>query len=36
MNTSAGKMILITGATGYVGRRLTHRLLDDGRYRVRL
>lgn len=34
--TSLTKTILITGATGYVGRRLTHRLLASGRYRVRL
>lgn len=30
------RRVLITGATGYVGRRLTHRLLDAGGYRVRL
>lgn len=30
------KTILITGATGYIGRRLTHRLLDAGAYKVRL
>ncbi len=30
------KHILITGATGYIGRRLTHRLLKDQRCRVRL
>jgi len=30
------KTVLITGATGYIGRRLTHRLLDAGDCRVRL
>ena len=30
------KTILITGATGYIGRRLTVRLLEKGRYRIRL
>ncbi len=30
------KTILITGATGYIGRRLTHRLREDSRYQVRL
>lgn len=33
---TAQKDILITGATGYIGRRLTHRLLRDRRCRVRL
>ena len=28
--------ILITGATGYIGRRLTHRLLASERYNIRL
>ena len=28
--------VLITGATGYVGRRLTHRLLETGSYRLRV
>lgn len=28
--------ILITGATGYIGRRLTHRLLQDNRYDIRI
>jgi len=32
----AQKEILITGATGYIGRRLTHRLLREPRCRVRL
>jgi uncharacterized protein YbjT (DUF2867 family) len=30
------KTVLITGATGYIGRRLCHRLLAGGRYRIRL
>lgn len=30
------KTLLITGATGYIGRRLKHRLLEDDRYRIRL
>lgn len=30
------KTILITGATGYIGRRLTHRLLENGSYTLRL
>ena len=30
------RTVLITGATGYVGRRLTHRLLASGSCRVRL
>jgi len=30
------KTILITGATGYIGRRLKHRLLDHGGYSIRL
>ena len=30
------KSILITGATGYIGRRLVHRLLTGGRYRLRV
>ena len=30
------KTILITGATGYIGRRLKHRLLDKGSYNIRL
>ena len=29
-------IILITGATGYIGRRLTHHLLHQNRYGVRL
>jgi uncharacterized protein YbjT (DUF2867 family) len=29
------KTILLTGATGYVGGRLLHRLQDSGRHRVR-
>lgn len=28
--------ILISGATGYIGRRLTHRLLENGSYDLRL
>jgi uncharacterized protein YbjT (DUF2867 family) len=30
------KTILITGATGYIGRRLKRRLLDNGNYHLRL
>lgn len=30
------KRVLITGATGYIGRRLKHRLLNDGGYTIRL
>ncbi|MDK9706465.1 MAG: SDR family oxidoreductase [Desulforhopalus sp.] len=30
------KTVLITGATGYIGRRLTHHLLDQNRHTVRL
>lgn len=30
------RTILITGATGYIGRRLKKRLLEDGRYAIRL
>lgn len=30
------RKILITGATGYIGRRLTHRLLENGGYELRL
>lgn len=30
------KTVLITGATGYIGRRLTQRLLTGGRHRIRL
>ena len=36
MTDSTSKTVLITGATGYIGRRLTHRLLDAGDCRVRL
>jgi len=35
-NTHRKKTILITGATGYIGRRLKKRLLDSGNYNVRL
>lgn len=30
------KTILVTGATGYIGRRLTHRLLDNPAHNIRL
>ncbi len=30
------RQVLITGATGYIGRRLTHRLLKEGLYELRL
>lgn len=30
------KTVLITGATGYIGRRLKHRLLDKNKYNIRL
>ena len=36
MTDAIAKTVLITGATGYIGRRLTHRLLDAGTSRVRL
>ncbi|MGB5231385.1 MAG: NAD(P)H-binding protein [Desulfoprunum sp.] len=36
MTDPTPKTVLITGATGYIGRRLTHRLLDAGDCRVRL
>ncbi len=32
----AKKTVLITGATGYIGRRLKHRLLANGNYNIRL
>jgi len=35
-NHQHDKTILITGATGYIGRRLVHRLLAGDRYRLRL
>ena len=35
-DTTQTKTILITGATGYIGRRLTHRLLDSSLLNVRL
>jgi len=35
-DTSSAKIVLITGATGYIGRRLTHRLLETGSYRLRV
>ena len=34
--TAERRTVLVTGATGYIGRRLTHRLLKDGRYDIRL
>lgn len=33
---SSAKSVLITGATGYIGRRLTQRLLEAGKYRLRV
>lgn len=30
------KTVLVTGATGYIGRRLTHRLLETSAFKVRL
>jgi uncharacterized protein YbjT (DUF2867 family) len=36
VTASTLKTVLITGATGYIGRRLTHRLLETGDCRVRL
>ncbi len=36
MTDPTAKTVLITGATGYIGRRLTHRLLEAGDCRVRL
>lgn len=35
-DNSKQKRILVTGATGYIGRRLTMRLLEKGAYRIRL
>ncbi|HBH32041.1 MAG TPA: DUF2867 domain-containing protein, partial [Desulfofustis sp.] len=35
-DTAIRKRVLITGATGYIGRRLTHRLLADGAFDLRL
>ncbi len=35
-DTKKNKTILVTGATGYIGRRLTHRLLDSSHLNVRL
>ncbi|KJS00054.1 MAG: epimerase [Desulfobulbaceae bacterium BRH_c16a] len=35
-DSSSVKTVLITGATGYIGRRLTHRLLEAGEYRLRV
>ena len=37
MNTSQKKQtILLTGATGYIGRRLKHKLLEDNNNRIKL
>ena len=36
IENSEQKRILVTGATGYIGRRLVHRLLLGERYRLRL
>lgn len=36
IGTVSKPTILITGATGYIGRRLAHRLLAKDRYRLRL
>lgn len=36
MNGAGKKTVLVTGATGYIGRRLTHHLLDRECYAVRL
>ena len=33
---SSKRTVLITGATGYIGRRLTDRLLEDGVYQIRV
>lgn len=35
-DTTKQKTVLVTGATGYIGRRLTHRLLQQGTVNVRL
>ena len=35
-DATASPLVLITGATGYIGRRLTHHLLNSDRYRLRL
>ncbi len=35
-NSQGKKWILITGATGYIGRKLALRLLENGAYRLRL
>ena len=34
--TERKPLVLITGATGYIGRRLTHHLLSGGRHKLRL
>ncbi len=35
-DTMKNKTVLVTGATGYIGRRLTHRLLEDTMLDVRI
>ena len=35
-NTTKQKTVLVTGATGYIGRRLTQRLLETSPVAIRL
>lgn len=35
-DTTKQKIVLVTGATGYIGRRLAHRLIQEGAVNVRL
>ncbi len=35
-DTTKQKIVLVTGATGYIGRRLAHRLIQEGTVNIRL